>query len=111
MENLMAYDIRLVKIVTGELVIGKFDSKSNSLADAAIMQTVPTQQGVQLMILPYGYPFEQDFSGSIAAGHFLYEYKNVPREVQDKYLEACSNLSLSSGGLNPVPSSKSGLIL
>jgi hypothetical protein len=107
----MPYDIRLVKIVTGETVIGKFDAKAGSLIDVAIIQTVPTQQGVQLMILPYGYPFEQGFSGSIAAAHFLYEYKSVPREIQDKYLEACSNLTLSSGGFNPSPPSRSGLIL
>ena len=93
------------------MVLGEFDAAGRSIKAPAALQSLPTQQGVQMMIMPYGYPFEQGFSGSIAAEHFLYEYKNVPREVQDKYLEACSNLSLSSGGLNPVPSSKSGLIL
>ena len=108
----MAYDIRLVKIVTGELIIGKFNAEANVLNDVAIMQTVPTQQGMQLMMLPYGYPFDQEFNGSIEAKHFLFEYKNVPQDVQDKYLEACSNLSLSSGGLNPNPQGGgSGLIL
>ena len=108
----MAYDIRLVKIVTGELVIGKFDTEANALKDVAIMQTVPTQQGVQLMMLPYGYPFDHDCSGSIDARHFLFEYKSTPQDVQDKYLEVCSNLSLSSGGLNPNPQNGgSGLIL
>lgn len=110
----MAYDIRLVKIVTGELVIGKYDAEGKALKDVAIMQTVPTQQGVQLMILPYGYPFEQDFTGRIAQEHFLYEYSKVPQDVQDKYLEACSNLSLSSGGLDPKGgkgAGSSGLIL
>ncbi len=109
----MAYDIRLVKIVTGELIIGKFDAEADALTDVAIMQTVPTQQGVQLMILPYGYPFEQEFSGRIEAKHFLYKYSNVPQDVQNKYLEACSNLSLSSGGLDPKAGARggSGLIL
>lgn len=109
----MAYDLRLVKIVTGELIIGKFDAEADALTDVAIMQTVPTQQGVQLMILPYGYPFEQEFSGRIEAKHFLYKYSNVPQDVQDKYLEACSNLSLSSGGLDPKAGVQggSGLIL
>ena len=41
----MAYDIRLVKIVTGELVIGKYDAESRTLKDVAIMQTVPTAGG------------------------------------------------------------------
>ena len=109
----MAYDIRLVIIVTGELIIGKFDAEANALTDVAIMQTVPTQQGVQLMMLPYGYPFDQEFNGRIEGKHFLFEYEHTPQEVQDKYLEACSKLSLSSGGLNPNPQQGggSGLIL
>ena len=105
----MAYDIRLIKLVTGELVIGKYDSAAGTLTDVAIMQTVPAQNAVQLMILPYGYPFEQEFSGKIDKAHFLYEYSNVPEDVSNKYLEATSNLSLSSGGLNPKGGS--GLIL
>ena len=105
----MAYDIRLIKLVTGELVIGKYEAASGALTDVAIMQTVPTQNAVQLMILPYGYPFEQDFSGKIDKTHFLYEYAHVPEDVINKYLEASSNLSLSSGGLNPKGGS--GIIL
>ena len=106
----MAYDIRLVKIVTGELIIGKFDAEANALTDVAIMQTVPTQQGVQLMMLPF--PFDPGFNGPIGGKHFLFEYSHTPHEVQDKYLEACSKLSLSSGGLNPNPQQGgSGLIL
>ena len=40
----MAYDIRLVKIVTGELVIGKYDAEAHALNDVVIMQTVPTSR-------------------------------------------------------------------
>lgn len=94
----MAYDIRLVKLVTGELALGKFNAETESLDDAAIMQMVPSQQGVQMMMLPYGYPFEQDFKGSIAARHFLYEYKSLPDGLENKYLEACTNLTLT--GMN-----------
>lgn len=109
----MAYDIRLVKLVTGELVIGKYDAEANALNEVAIMQSVPTPQGVQLMMLPYGYPFDPEFTGRIEGKHFLFEYKRTPQEVQDKYLEASSNLSLSSGGLDPNPAAGngSGLIL
>ena len=109
----MAYDIRLVKLVTGELVIGKYDAEAHALNEVAIMQSVPTPQGVQLMMLPYGYPFDPEFTGRIEGKHFLFEYKRTPQEVQDKYLEASSNLSLSSGGLdpNPAPGNGSGLIL
>ena len=45
----MSKPIRLFKLVTGELVLGKFDEEANMLEDVAIIQVVPTQQGVQMM--------------------------------------------------------------
>lgn len=105
----MAYDIRMVKLVTGEMVIGKHDEAAQAINDAAILQTIPTQQGVQMMLMPYGYPFENDFDGSLSYKHVLYSYKNCPEELKTKYMEACSNLTLSTGGLggmdlkNPGP--------
>lgn len=95
----MAYDIRLVKIITGEMIIGKFDKDKSALTEVAVLQTVPTQQGVQMMLLPYGYPFDQDFIGEISSKHFLYTYQKYPTDLNDKYIEAISNLSLNSGGL------------
>ena len=41
----MSKPIRLFKLVTGELVLGKFDEEANMLEDVAIIQVVPTQQG------------------------------------------------------------------
>lgn len=93
----MAYDIRLFKLVTGELVMGKYDADKDALNDVATLQTVPTQQGVQMMMLPYGYPFEPEFTGSIEGRHFMYRYASAPEELQNKYLEACTNLTLSGG--------------
>jgi hypothetical protein len=95
----MAYDIRMVKLVSGETVIGKYDAAAAQINDPAVLQTVPTQQGVQMMLMPFGYPFDNDFGGSIAMTHVIYEYKSCPEELKNKYLEACSNLTLSSGGL------------
>lgn len=95
----MAYDIRMVKIVTGEIIIGKFDDAANTINDPAVLQTIPTQQSVQMMLLPYGYPFENGFSGSISDAHVLFRYKSCPEELKTKYLEACSNITLASGGL------------
>ena len=95
----MAYDICLVKLITGEMVLGKRDSGTKSINDPAILQTVPTQQGVQMLLMPYGYPFEQEFSGSISEEHVIYAYGKCPEELKTKYLEATSNLTLSSGGL------------
>ncbi|MDR1777659.1 MAG: hypothetical protein LBR31_07525 [Desulfovibrio sp.] len=93
----MAYDIRLMKLVTGELVIGKYDEGKDCLNDVASLQTVPTQQGVQMMILPYGYPFEPNFSGTLESSAFLYRYKDTPKELQDKYIEAATNLTVAGG--------------
>lgn len=78
----MAYDIRLMKLVTGELIIGKYDADKDCLNEVATLQTVPTQQGVQMMLLPYGYPFEPDFTGSIEGKNFLYRYANTPRNCR-----------------------------
>jgi hypothetical protein len=98
-EILMAYDIRMVKLVTGEIVLGKFDAAANVINDPAILQTIPTQQSVQMMLMPYGYPFDNGFSGSISNSHVLFSYTSCPEELKTKYLEACSNITLSSGGL------------
>ncbi|MDL2268008.1 hypothetical protein LJC46_08500 [Desulfovibrio sp. OttesenSCG-928-G15] len=95
----MAYDIRMAKLVSGETVIGKWDENGSAINDPAVLQTVPTQQGVQMMLMPFGYPFDSEFSGSVATAHVIYEYKSCPEELKTKYMEATSNLTLSSGGL------------
>ena len=95
----MAYTIHLVKLVTGELVLGKYDADAKTLNEVALMQIAPTQQGMQILMLPYGYPFEPGFSGSIKAEHFMYEYTRLPDDLEIKYLEAISNLTLNAGGL------------
>ena len=112
----MAYDIRLMKLVTGELIIGKYDADKDCLNEVATLQTVPTQQGVQMMLLPYGYPFEPDFTGSIEGKNFLYRYANTPKELQDKDIDACTNLTVAGGlgkmqfSSEPFGGSGSGLI-
>jgi hypothetical protein len=98
----MSYDIRLVKLVSGEMVLGEFDAATKCIKAPAALQSLPTQQGVQMMIMPYGYPFEQDFAGSIAAAHVLFSFEKCPEELKTKYLEARSNLTLSSGGLGSM---------
>ncbi len=104
----MAHDIRLVKLITGELVLGKYDTDTEKLLEVATLQTIPGQQGVQMMMLPYGYPFEQDFTGEIAYKHVLYEYRTYPDELKTKYIEAISNLTLSTSGLGGLNVSGSG---
>jgi hypothetical protein len=94
----MAYDIRMVKLVSGETVLGKLDAEASELRDPAVLQTLPVQQGVQMMLMPFGYPFDNSFTGSIPMRHVIYEYQKCPEELKTKYLEACSNLTLASGG-------------
>ncbi|MEZ7198517.1 hypothetical protein [Pseudodesulfovibrio karagichevae] len=94
----MSYDIRLVKLVSGEMVVGNY--VGSDIEDPAILQAMPTQQGTQMVLLPYGYPFDQEMQGKIAQSHVLFEYKNCPEELKTKYIEAKTNISLSSGGLD-----------
>ena len=110
----MAHDIRLVKLTNGETVIGKFNNEKNMIEDPAVIQTVPSQQGVQMVLLPYGYPFDQEIHGEISQDHVLFTYKNCPEELKTKYMEAVTNLTLSSGGIMGAPGAPrggSGLIL
>ena len=95
----MAYDIRFVKLVGGETVIGKYDAENDTLTEVAILQSIPTEQGVQILLLPYGYPFEQDFSGYISFQHVLYQYKSCPKDIETRYMEATSSLTIATGGL------------
>ena len=93
----MAYDIRLVKLVSGELVMGKYHAATKTLNEVAIMQTVPMEGGVQMAMLPYGYPFDQQFTGQISEVHFMFQYSKAPEEIQSKYLEVISGL-ITPGG-------------
>ena len=95
--KIMAYDIRLVKIVTGDMVLGKWDEQGNKLTDLAMLQMVPTQQGgVQMLLLPFGYPIDNELTGEIDGKNVIYFYKNTPEDLKNKYLEASSNLTISS---------------
>jgi hypothetical protein len=94
----MSYDIRLVKLVSGEMVVGNF--AGSDIEEPAILQAMPTQQGTQMVLLPYGYPFDQEMKGKIDKSHVLFEYESCPEELKTKYIEAKTNISLSSGGLD-----------
>ncbi len=98
----MEQDIRLCKLVTGEVVIGKYDAAQDVLTSVATIQTAPLKQGgVQMMLLPYGVPFENTLCGSIEGKHFLYRYSAAPQEIINKYLEVSSNIE-KNGGLGKL---------
>lgn len=107
----MEYDIRLVKLVTGEMVVAKLNAETKTFDDPAIIQAMPTQTGTSMVLLPYGYPFDQEMHGSIAQAHVMFEYKSCPEEVKTKYLEATTNITLSSGGLDLSGGGSGGLNL
>ncbi len=92
----MAHMIKLVKIVTGDFVIGKWVEEEGKLKDPAILQTIPTQNGISMALMPFGYPFETSIEGEISKDHIVYWYKELPQELENKYLEASSNLTISS---------------
>lgn len=95
----MAYDIRMAKLINGDMVIGKWEADEKKIKDPAMIQAMPTQQGgVQMLLLPFGYPFDQDMGGYVLMEHVLYEYRKCPDELKTKYLEATSNLTLSTPG-------------
>jgi hypothetical protein len=79
------------------MVLGKWDESEGKIKDPALLQTMPTEQGgVQMLLLPYGYPFDQEITGEISTDHVLYIYKNIPEDLKNKYTEASSNLTISN---------------
>lgn len=96
----MSYDIRLVKLISGDMIVGKFVEEENKIEDPATIQAMPTQQGTQMVLLPFGYPFDQEMHGEISMDHIMFEYKACPEELKTKYIEAVTNISMSSGGLD-----------
>lgn len=98
-DEVTMYDIRLAKLVNGDMVLGKWNEEKGVIADPAILQTIPTQQGgMQMLLLPFGYPFDQEMTGEIELKHVIFQYKTVPEELKTKYLEATTNLTLSAPG-------------
>lgn len=111
----MSYEnVKFVKLISGDAVIGIYDEETKKLNDVAIIQTIPTASGMQLAILPFGFPYEDEIGGSIDASFIIYEYKKFPQEIVNKYLEAKSNIKITSnlGDLGGVSGKRgSGIIL
>jgi hypothetical protein len=111
-----SYDnVKFVKLSSGDTVIGVMDEENKRLNDVAIIQTIPTSAGMQIAILPFGFPYEDEIGGSIDTSFIMYEYKKYPEEIVNKYLEAKSNIRITSSlsdidGLGGK-SGKGGLIL
>ncbi len=92
----MSHDIRLFKLVTGETVIGKWAADGLKITAVASLQNAPAQQGngMQLVILPYGYPFETAFIAEIDTKHIIFQHPVIPEELKTKYLEILTNITI-----------------
>jgi hypothetical protein len=107
-------NIKFVKLVSGDSVMGKLED--GKLKDIVQIQAIPAGGGVQLAMLPFGFPFEDEVGGEIDEAHILYEYQKLPEELVNKYLEAKSNIKIASnipdmGPMGGAKSGGSGLIL
>lgn len=92
----MAYEnIRFVKLVTGDSIMGEVDEENSKLKNIALIQAMPSGNSMQIAVLPFGFPFEEEIGGEIDNKNILYEYSAIPEELQNKYLEAKSNIKIS----------------
>ncbi|GAB7140850.1 hypothetical protein RsTz2092_08030 [Deferribacterales bacterium RsTz2092] len=109
-------DVKLVKLVTGEVVLGDYDEVTQQLCEVVNIQTVPSGNNqFQLALIPYGYPYEPTFVAKIEEKHFLYVYSKCPDELKNKYLEIKSNIKIApASSLNSMvggAGSDSGIIV
>ena len=92
-------DVKFVKLVSGDTVIGTYNEIKNVLEDVALIQVVPGSAGIQIAILPFGFPFEEKIGGEISMDKVLFEYSNVPEDLKSKYFEAKSNIKMQQFSL------------
>ena len=89
-------NMKFAKLVTGEMVMGTYNEQEDKLEDVALIQVVPSSAGIQIAIVPYGFPFEEKITGSIGMDKIVYEFKDVPSDIENKYIQAKSNITISS---------------
>ncbi len=87
---------KFVKLVTGEMVMGTYNEQNDTLEDVALIQVVPSSSGIQIAIVPYGFPFEEKIKGKIGMDKVIYEFEDVPSDIENKYIQAKSNITISS---------------
>ncbi|TYB33537.1 MAG: hypothetical protein FXF49_05905 [Flexistipes sinusarabici] len=115
----MAYEnIRFVKLVTGDSVMGEQEEETGKIKNIALIQAIPSGNSMQVAVLPFGFPFEEEIGGEISEKDIIYEYSSVPEELRNKYLEAKSNIRISQNMDNlkdfqggPGSGGNSGLII
>ncbi len=107
----MAYEnIKFVKLVTGDSVMGEYDEENSKIRNIALIQAIPSGSSMQIAVLPFGFPFEEEIGGEIDSKDIMYEYSSIPEELKNKYVEAKSNIKISQNmdGLQGFQGSGSG---
>lgn len=110
----MSYDnIRFVKLVSGDVIIAQYDEDTKVYKDIALVQAIPSGGGMQIAILPFGFPYEEEIGGEISEDKVLYVYEKIPEELKSKYIEAKSNIKIANGldNLGGANQSGGGLII
>ncbi len=110
-ENMMIDNIVFAKLVSGETIIGIKDQAAGVVKDVVLVQAMPSHTGaLQIAIVPFGFPFEDEVRGEISLSHVIFEYKDCPADLANKYVETKSNIKIA-GNLGGLGGSDSGLIL
>ncbi|MGE4496580.1 MAG: hypothetical protein AB7E48_01770 [Deferribacterales bacterium] len=110
-------NIKFVKLVSGDTCIGIKDDEKNILKDVAVVQAVPMGgSGIQIAILPFGFPYEDEIGGEIGWDKVMYVYAEFPEDIKNKYIEAKSGIRMAGGmgglgGAAPKGRSDSGIII
>ncbi|WP_022851227.1 hypothetical protein [Limisalsivibrio acetivorans] len=110
----MSEDIKFVKLVSGDTIIAQYDEENNKLTEVVSVQAIPAgNSGMQIALLPFGFPYEEEAGGSIDADKILYEYNSLPEDLKNKYIETKSNIRITPsmdnlGGMNPGQGGDSG---
>jgi hypothetical protein len=110
----MSEKIVFAKLVTGEMVLAEKDDAAGCIKNICLVQVMPTSAGsMQIAIVPYGFPFEDEVRGEISISNVLFEFKDVPGDLADKYIETKTNIKIAPrmGGLGGGSKSGSGIIL
>jgi hypothetical protein len=112
----MSDKIVFAKLVSGEMILAEKDAEAGVVRNICQVQVMPTQTGgMQIAIVPFGFPFEDEVRGEIALANVLFEFKDVPTDLADKYIETKTNIrrapSMNGLGGGGQQGGGSGLIL
>ena len=79
-------EIRLGKLVSGDFIIGVNDEENKGIKNIGSLQFVPAETGgMSVALIPFGFPFENEFTGFISNDKIIYEIEKVPEDLQNKY--------------------------